>query len=88
MGEAFSDTANFSKMYSLHVNISRVIHKTYIKVNEEGTEAAAVTAAGMVGTSAILNPVFKLNRPFVYLIMEKQSGSILFLGALNDPTKN
>ncbi|MDH7461413.1 serpin family protein [Chitinophagaceae bacterium 26-R-25] len=87
MGDAFSSSANFSKMYSTPVQLTRVVHKTYINVSEDGTVAAAVTAAGIAVTSA--GPVvFKFDHPFVYLIMEKQTGSILFAGAVNDPSKH
>ena len=51
MGIAFTGNADFSKMYTQGVNISRAIHKTFIEVNEEGSEAAAVTAIGMELTS-------------------------------------
>ena len=53
--------------------------KAYIRVNEEGTEAEAPTAIGMVTTATILSPVCKLNHPFLYSIIEKQTGPVLFL---------
>ncbi|MDR3716186.1 MAG: serpin family protein [Puia sp.] len=91
MGIAFNGGADFSGMYDasqIKLSISQAIHKTYIKVDEEGTEAAAVTGIG-VGTTAIpeLTPI-KADHPFLYTILEKQSGSILFLGVVNDPSKN
>lgn len=90
MGIAFRNDADFSKLYDASqakVFISKAIHKTYIKVSEEGTEAAAVTAIGMGVTAA---PVFNsiLDHPFVYAIIEKQTGAILFLGMVNDPEIN
>ncbi|MBV4358397.1 serpin family protein [Pinibacter aurantiacus] len=88
MGNAFSSSADFSKMYPIPVQLTRVVHKTYIKVSEDGTEAAAVTAAGAGIMSAGPPQEFKLDHPFLYLIMEKQTGSILFAGAVNDPSKH
>lgn len=89
IGIAFSDLADFSKIYDpaqVKVHITKAIHKTYIKVNEEGTEAAAVTVIGLGQTTSIPSiPVFKLDHPFLYTIIEKQTGAILFLGTVNDP---
>jgi serine protease inhibitor len=89
MGIAFSDLADFSKIYDpaqVNVHISKAIHKAYIKVNEEGTEAAAVTVIGTGYTTSIPSlPVFKLDHPFLYTIVEKQTGAVLFLGIVNDP---
>ena len=70
--------------------ISQVIHKTYIEVNEEGTEAAAATSIGMSVTSMPLNPppVMDVNRPFLYLIADRSSGAILFLGLVTNPAEH
>lgn len=89
MGIAFENNADFTRMYkSNQAQISQVVHKTYIKVDEEGTEAAAVTSTGMQTTALRPDypPVMNVNRPFVYIITEKNSGSILFLGEVNDPS--
>lgn len=81
---AFSD-ANFKKMFDKDANtaISNVIHKTYIDVDEEGTEAAAVTAIMMAG-SAMPKPEeiieFKADRPFTFLIRDNISGETFFIG--------
>ena len=92
MGRAFGDSADFSKIYDpsqVNVYISKAIHKAYIQVNEEGTEAAAVTAIGFGYTSLPAPPpVFKLDHPFLYTIVEKQTGAVLFLGTVNDPKVN
>jgi serine protease inhibitor len=92
MGISFGDAADFSKIYDptqVKVYISKAIHKTYIKVNEEGTEAAAVTAIGIATATAFPeNPVFKINHPFLYTIIEKQTGAVLFAGVVNDPSAN
>lgn len=79
MPEAFSDRADFSKLGPGSLAISQVLHKTFIDVNEEGTEAAAVTAVVIIRTSFPQNEI-RFNRPFVFVIAEKSTGSILFLG--------
>lgn len=89
MEEAFSaGNADFSQMYDPGVGayISKALHKTFIAVDEEGTEAAAVTSIGMTTTSTGML-VMDINRPFLYLIAERQTGSVLFLGEVNDPSK-
>jgi len=88
MGIAFGD-ADFSKMYpTASVSLSQVAHKTYIKVSEEGTEAAAATAVTVELTSAPMIRAIKADHPFLYVIAEKQTGTVLFVGIVNDPTKN
>ncbi len=68
--------------------ITKVIHKAIIEVNEEGSEAAAATAV-VVGTKAVLHkPVFKADRPFLFLIRHNETGSILFMGRVNNPLSN
>ena len=60
--------------------ISEVLHKTYIKVDEEGTEAAAVTSVG-IGLTAMPETIyFRVDRPFIFFIREHHSGTILFIG--------
>ena len=72
------------------LNISEVIHKTYVDVNEEGTEAAAATAVVMtVGAAPGPQeepPVFRADHPFLFLIRDVQSGAVLFMGRLADPS--
>lgn len=63
--------------------ISEVKHKTFVEVNEEGTEAAAVTSVG-IGTTAAPLPI-EVNRPFLFAIREHHSGTILFIGTIFDP---
>jgi len=92
MNIAFGSNADFSKIYDpsqVKVYITKAMHKAYIKVNEEGTEAAAVTVIG-IGTTAIPLPIpiFKLDHPFVYSIVEKQTGAVLFLGIVNNPAND
>ncbi|MDO7846531.1 serpin family protein [Hymenobacter sp. M29] len=86
MGEAFSGQANFSRLFDggpSSLSISAVQHKTFLEVNEEGTEAAAVTSVGIVTTS--IPPTTLIDRPFLFLIREKSSGAILFIGQLTNP---
>lgn len=78
--------AEIPNMANVHVYISMMRQKAKIKVNEEGSEAAAVTVAGITFSSYINEPVqypkavFHANRPFVYVIREASSGVILFVG--------
>jgi serine protease inhibitor len=86
MGIAFDEfNADFSKIYDGPENlfISRVKHKTFVDVNEEGTEAAAVTSVE-VGVTG-MPPTVMVNRPFVFAIREKFSGTILFVGRIVNP---
>ncbi|MCK5214319.1 MAG: serpin family protein [Candidatus Omnitrophica bacterium] len=66
--------------------ISKVIHKAFVDVNEEGTEAAAATAVVMA-KSISKTLLFQADHPFVFLIRENTTGSILFIGRIMDPTK-
>lgn len=63
--------------------ISRVKHKTFVEVNEEGTEAAAVTSVGIRVISAPAATPVHVDRPFVFIIRERHSGTMLFIGAVN-----
>jgi len=82
MGNAFNpDIADFSGINAdpyQPVCISEVYHNTYIQVNEEGTEAAAVTAVEFSYTS--VGPVMTINRPFIFAIRESDTGTIVFMG--------
>ena len=64
--------------------IGFVQHDTYVEVTEEGTEAAAVTTIGFETTSMPANPYFVVNKPFVFIIREKSSGVILFMGKIGN----
>jgi serpin B len=82
--------ADFTGMNSAgELYISAVLHKAYVDVNEEGTEAAAATGVVVGVTSAPVDPppVFRADHPFVYLIRDNTTQSILFLGRLMNPTK-
>lgn len=89
--DAFSNSkANFAGMdgRSNWLYIAAVIHKAFVDVNEEGTEAAAATAVVIGAMSAPApSPTFRADHPFVFLIQENQTGSILFIGRVTDPTE-
>lgn len=88
MPDAFSECdANFSGMDGTReLHISAVVHKAFVEVNEEGTEAAAATAVVMSSRSLMQPPAFRADHPFLFLIRDNHSGSILFLGRVIDPT--
>ena len=67
--------------------IDQVIHQAFVKVDEKGTEAAAATAVTVGLTSIMPSSVFRADHPFIFVIQEKETGNILFLGKVVDPTK-
>jgi serpin B len=66
--------------------VSFVLHKAWGQVNEAGTEAAAATVIGVVGTVINFSPVVRADHPFLFLIRDTQTGSVLFLGRLTNPS--
>jgi serine protease inhibitor len=85
MAVAFTDQADFTGIRrSGGLSISKVIHKTFINVDEKGTTAAAVTRVDVRDTAALID-YFTLDRPFVFAIREKNSGAILFAGRVMEP---
>ncbi len=89
MAEAFSSRANFSGLSPVPSKIDEVTHKTFVEVNETGTEAAAVTSIGIRATAA--RPVEKpfrmvVDRPFFCAIRDDQTETILFMGAISNPS--
>jgi serpin B len=89
MSDAFTAHADFSGMTAKQeLYISSVIHKAFVDVNEEGTEAAAATAVAMKLLSMPAPPpVFRADHSFIFLIRHNPSGSILFLGRITNPLK-
>ena len=91
MPTAFSDKADFSGISAKHgLMIAQAVHKAFVDVSERGTEAAAATAV-TIKRSAIIRepsppPVFRADHPFIFLIRDTRSGSILFLGRLAIPS--
>lgn len=93
MPSAFdADTADFSGMTGgKDLFISKVIHKAFVDVNEEGTEAAAATGVMMGVTSAIVEepkqpPLFRADHPFVFMIRDNRNQAILFVGRIINPS--
>jgi serpin B len=88
MPRAFSGRADFSGLDgSKDLFLSAVVHKAYVDVNEEGTEAAAATGVVVKLAAAPVGRVFRADHPFVFLIRDRRSGSILFMGRLTNPQK-
>ena len=88
MTDAFSSSADFSGMSGRRdLYISAVIHQAYVDVNEEGTEAAAATAVTMklLSTMPAPTPVFRADHPFVFVIRDNNTGSVLFVGRVVSP---
>ena len=97
MPTAFNpDLADFSGMWNRqndeNLYISEVIHQAFVNVTESGTEAAAATAVvmmvGSAGPEPVIKPkIFKADHPFIFIIQQKDTGNILFMGRVSDPTK-
>ena len=90
MPTAFGSDADFSGMDGTrNLSISGVNHKAFVDVNEEGTEAAAATSVEMGVTSMPVGeivPVFRADHPFVFQITDDETGMLLFMGRIADPT--
>lgn len=86
MALAFSDAADFTKMIDGGgVKIDDVIHKAFVEVNEQGTEAAAVTVVVSIFNSASFVPTVNVNKPFIFVIRDNHTNSILFMGKMTAP---
>ncbi|HHW36419.1 MAG TPA: serpin family protein [Bacillales bacterium] len=86
MPSAFAGNADFSQMVEHGgVSIDEVLHKSYIDVNEKGTEATAVTSVEIKETASPVMKVMKVNRPFFFVILDNESGILLFMGEVNSP---
>ena len=85
MGIAFTESADFSKINpNAQLMITEVRHKTYVDVDEQGTEAAAVTSV-IVGTTSAGDNYIYADKPFLFVIKEKQTNAILFIGKVANP---
>ena len=84
-------SGGFANITDLPLWVSEIIQKTYVEVNEKGTEVAAVTAVVMVGATRGAKKVepirFFADRPFMFLIREKSTGAILFMGRVDEPNE-
>ena len=86
------DKLNSARRLEDRVCISEVVHQTYLDVNEVGTEAAAATSFNGVSDGSFETPktrpfipIFKANRPFIFLIRDRETATILFLGRYASP---
>ena len=85
---AFSNLADFTSMTATPVAIGDVLHKAFVSVDEKGTEAVAATAVTINRTSFVPEEqamIFKADHPFLFVIMDQSTGSILFIGRLMTP---
>jgi serpin B len=91
MKKAFTDDAEFGRLCEESLKISDVIHQAWVKVAEEGTEAAAATAVTMRATGALPPPgkpkLFVADHPFLFFIVDDRNGGVLFAGRVMDPRK-
>jgi serpin B len=89
MTDAFTDHADFSGISDEGLKIDKVIHKAFIDVNEDGTEAAAATGVGFTDffacTSCGPTPVFDADHPFLFALRDTHTGSLLFMGRVMQP---
>ena len=75
-----------------NVYVGEAVHKTKIELNEKGTKAAAVTYFGMFKATAMIEKDYeevdiKFNKPFIYMIREKNTGELLFFGTVYEPNE-
>ena len=87
MTDAFGARADFSGMTgSKDLQISAIVHKAFVSVNEEGTEAAAATGVVVMLSGPTKEPIpVTVNRPFIFLIRDRDTGTVLFLGRVMNP---
>jgi len=79
--------ADFSGMTGARdLCLDEVVHKSFVEVDEKGTEAAAATGMMMRSTALRKEKVFRADRPFLYLIQDRESGGILFMGRMANPS--
>ena len=86
MKSPFFFSANFSGMSNGPLQINEVFHKAFIHVDEQGTEAAAVTATTM-SKGLVRSISVNIDRPFIFLIQHAATGTIVFMGRVADPTQ-
>lgn len=92
MPRAFTDDAQFGAMCDDPLKISKVIHQAWIKVAEKGTEAAAATAVTMLPVGAIAQKeeppkMFIADHPFLFFVIDRRNGGIVFAGRIMDPAQ-
>jgi serpin B len=82
---AFSDAADFSGIATERLAIDEVVHKAFVEVNEEGTEAAAATAVIMKRLALVETKTFQADHPFLFMIRDRQTNAVLFSGRMLEP---
>lgn len=89
MSSMFGSSADLTGINKIDdIYVSRVLHKTFVEVNEEGTEAAAVTAVEIAEKAVFDGPeIFRADKPFIFVIKEKDTNTLMFMGILNNPQK-
>lgn len=90
MEKSFSDDADFSAMANSPLKIDKVIHQTFLEVDEKGSEAAAATALSILVVSGARGPeakpiIFSADHPFFFLIRDRRTAAIIFMGRLAKP---
>lgn len=86
MQDLFSGKADLSGISGAGgLSVSKVVHKSFVEVNEEGTEAAAATAVAVCYAMPLTEEYFTADHPFIFFIRHNPSTSILFLGRLSSP---
>jgi serpin B len=87
LSTALSGDADFSGITDVPVKISAVLHESFVKVDEKGTEAAAATAVMMTRSAMFVGEpkIMTVDRPFVFVLMHRESRAPLFLGIIGDP---
>jgi serpin B len=88
MEQAFGGGADFSRMTGdASLYISEIVHKAFVDVNEKGTEAAAATAVVMAESALMENQQLTVDSPFIYLIRDRETGTLLFVGRVLNPVE-
>lgn len=83
---AFTEKANFTEMDNTRkLYIQKAFHKAKIEIDEEGSEASAATAVSVGIKAVMMTPIFKANKPFIFLIIDKRNNLILFMGKVSEP---
>jgi serine protease inhibitor len=89
MGIAFNGSADFSRINGEKgIYISRVLHQTFVQVDEEGTEAAAATIVEFIRSALPAGFFMQVNRPYIFVIREQTNNTIIFIGKITKPVWN
>ena len=86
MATAFTDSADFSRLSSTPTKVASVVQRDYLAIDEKGTEAAAVTGIQMQPSSAFAGPSLTFDHPFLFLVRDTRTGTVLFAAEIQDPT--